>query len=207
MSAGFLNGWRRTVWWRGAAPAAAIAAVLALGGCGKSAPTRNAATDRGAKLPGVCARSALDAMAHSLAVRASTIAVAAASGSNAMPQCAFTTVLPRKEHVAVTVNVDTGPQPYFVLERTIVEASQIFGPIRFSPAPVAITGLGIEAAWFPAETHLEATDGTRLVTATVDWPGAGRRRETALARALTRPYLKTPHGKAAQALAHGYPSS
>jgi hypothetical protein len=104
------------------------------------------------------------------------------------------------------MNVDTGPQPYFVLERTIVEASQIF-PSRLSPAPLAVPGLGLEAAWFPAETHLMATDGTRLVTVTVDWPRASQTREIALARAVTRQYLKTPSGKAAQRLAHGYPSS
>ena len=95
-----------------------------------------------------------------------------------------------------------------MLERTIVEASQIFGGQRLSPAPQNVAGLGLEAAWFPAETQLEATDGTRLITTTiVDWPGAASKRKVRLARAMTSPYLKTPHGKAAQKLAKGYPSS
>jgi len=179
--------------------------VVLLGACGRSAPTGQAAASRGSTLPRVCARGALDAIAQALAVRASKIAVAASTGNNAMPQCSFTTSLTHNTRVAVTVNVDTGPQPYFVLERTIVEASQIF-PSRLSPAPVAVTGLGLEASWFPAETHLMATDGVRLITVSVDWPGAGQNREIALSRAVTRPYLKTPHGKAAQRLAHGYPS-
>jgi hypothetical protein len=118
----------------------------------------------------------------------------------------FTTSLPSDKPVEVTVNVDTGPQPYFVLERTIVEASESFGATRLSPAPISVLGLGLEASWFPAETHLIATDGIRLITTTVAWPGGRQNREIALARALTRTYLKTPHGKAAQALANGYPS-
>jgi len=145
-------------------------------------------------------------MARSLAVRASTIAAAASSGGNAMPQCSFTTSIPHGTRIVVTMNVDTAPQPYFRLERTIVESAQIF-PSRLSPAPIAVTGLGLDAAWFPAETHLMSTDGTRLVTVTIDWPRASQNREIALARAVTRQYLKTPHGKAAQRLADGYPSS
>jgi hypothetical protein len=146
-------------------------------------------------------------MARTLAVEASSVAAATSTGSNVMPQCTFSARLRHGERVGVTVNVDSGPQPYFVLERTIVEASQIFSGQRLSPAPEAVVGLGLEAAWFPAETHLMATDGSRLITTTIDWPGAAQKREISMARAMTRPYLRTPHGKAAQKLAKGYPSS
>ena len=145
-------------------------------------------------------------MARSLGVATSTIDTAASTADNAMPQCAFSTRLHGKR-VEMTLNVDNGPQPYFVLERTIVEASQIF-PQRLSPPPTQVAGLGLEASWFPAETRLEATDGKRLITATVvNWPGAARNSEIQLARTMTVPYLKTPHGKAAQKLANGFPSS
>ena len=87
------------------------------------------------------------------------------------------------------VNVARGPQPYFILERTIVEASQVFGAKRLSPAPVSVSRLGLEASWFPAEQWLMATDGYRLITASVEWRGARQSREIALATAATRPYL------------------
>ncbi|MGH2851666.1 MAG: hypothetical protein ACRDLP_13730, partial [Solirubrobacteraceae bacterium] len=78
--------------------------------------------------------------------------------------------------------------------------------VRASPAPEQVAGLGLEASWFPAEMHLEATDGKRLLTTTVDWPGVPAAREIRLARAMTATYLHTPHGKAAQAVAKSYPS-
>jgi hypothetical protein len=208
MGAGFLHSQRRSAGRRVAAPvAAAIAGAALLCGCGHSAPAKKAAAHHGSRAPGVCAPAALDAMARTLAVKAASIATGVSTASNAMPQCAFSTRLRHGRSVEVTVNVDNGPQPYFVLERTIVEASQTFTAQRASPAPVAVPGLGLEASWFPAETHLEVTDGFRLITATVDWPGATQTREIALARAMAAPYLKTPHGKEAQALAKGYPSS
>ena len=190
---------------RGAAlPAAAIAVAALLCGCGTSAPARTAATHR--HLTVACTSSALAAMGRTLGVATSSIRTAASTANNSMPQCAFITMLHGKD-VEMTLNVDNGPQPYFVLERTIVEASQIF-PVRASPAPTQVAGLGLEASWFPAETHLEATDGTRLITATVvNWPGAATNSEIRLARAMTATYLKTPHGKVAQKVANGFPSS
>jgi hypothetical protein len=205
MRRGFRNERRRTGRRRFAAPAAALAAAALVCGCGQSAESK-AAAHRGAGAPGICAPGAVVAMARTLAVAASSVATATSKGTNAMPQCAFSARRNGKR-VAVTVNVDNGPQPYFVLERTIVEASQIFSGQRLSPAPENVAGLGLEAAWFPAETHMEATDGSRLITATIDWPGGAPKREMALAGALTRPYLRTPHGKAAQRLAKGFPSN
>ena len=91
--------------------------------------------------------------------------------------------------VRVTVEVDTEAQAYAVLDRTIVEAAQIFGPRRFSAAPVQVPHLGILASWFPEEQHLETTDAVRVVIATIAWPQARQRRKIALAVAAARPYL------------------
>jgi hypothetical protein len=91
--------------------------------------------------------------------------------------------------VRLSVEVDTAPQAYAVLERTAEEAAQIFGPVRFDTAPQDITGLGIDAQWFPAQQHLMTTDGVRLITATVDWPSARQSRRRALAEVAARPYL------------------
>jgi hypothetical protein len=186
---------------------AALALAALVCGCGRGAAPKQTAAHVGSRLPAVCAHAALAVMARTLGVEASRVAATASRGSNVMPQCGFSTKLRNGKRVAITVNVDDGPQPYFVLERTIVEASQIFSGQRLSPAPEAVLGLGLEAAWFPAETHLMATDGSRLITTTIEWPGATTKREIVIARSMTRPYLKTPHGKAAQKLANGFPSS
>jgi hypothetical protein len=91
--------------------------------------------------------------------------------------------------VRLSVEVDTAPQAYSVLERTAEEAAQIFGPHRPSPPPQDITGLGLDADWFPEEQHLMTTDGLRLITATVVWPAARQSRRRALAEVAARPYL------------------
>ncbi|MBV8987784.1 MAG: hypothetical protein JO372_04400 [Solirubrobacterales bacterium] len=145
-------------------------------------------------------------MARFLAVPTGSVATSASTGNNDMPQCSFTVHLPAGKRVDATANIDNGPQPYFRLERTTVEASQVFTPSRLSPAPEAVTGLGIEADWFPAYPQLMATDGLRLITVSVTWRGATQGRERRLAEALTRTYLTTPHRKAAAALAKAYPS-
>ncbi|MHB8690182.1 MAG: hypothetical protein ACYDHH_02955 [Solirubrobacteraceae bacterium] len=54
---------------------------------------------------------------------------AASTGNNAMAQCSLTTRLASGKRVAVLANVNTGASPYFVLERTIVEANQQFTPV------------------------------------------------------------------------------
>jgi hypothetical protein len=108
--------------------------------------------------------------------------------------------------VRVTANVDTAPQPYYVLERATVEATQVFGPARMAATPLVVTGLGLEATWFPDYTQLMSTDGTRLITASISWRGASQARERALAKAVSRAYLRTPAGERASSLARGAPS-
>ena len=111
---------------RAALPAAATALTALLCGCGHVGPANSAVTHR--HLTAACTSGALAAMGRTLGVATSSIRTAASTANNAMPQCAFSTQLHGK-HVEMTLNVDNGPQPYFVLERTIVEASQIF-PVR-----------------------------------------------------------------------------
>jgi hypothetical protein len=175
-------------------------------GCGSSgAPKRKHAIPSATVEP-VCLDTARGAMARFLAVPGAAIVAASSTGNNGSPQCSFSARVSGRSRVRVRANVDDTPQPYFVLERTIVEASQTFGNKRLTPAPVAVNRLGLEASWFPAQQWLMATDGYRLITTTVTWRGARSSRKIALAESVTRPYLHTPHGKVAQAIADGYPS-
>jgi len=147
----------------------------------------------------------LAAMARFLAVKPASITTSASTGNNAMPQCTFTAQLAPAKRVVALANVDNGPSPYFRLERTEVEAAQPFTSKRLSLPPQAVTGLGIEADWFPQYPQLMATDGARLITVSVTWRGATQSRERALAKALARTYLRKL-SKAAVAKALGYPS-
>jgi hypothetical protein len=145
-------------------------------------------------------------MAHFLAISPATIATSASMGTNGMPQCSFKAQLVEHKRVEAIANVDNGPQPYFRLERTALEASQTFGTPRLSPAPDAVFHLGLEADWFPAYPQLMATDGKLLITLSVTWNRTPQTRQQQLAVAMTRTYLHTPHGKAAEALTKGYAS-
>lgn len=178
----------------------AAAAALAVAGCGGS----------GAKLyplarGPVCTAQARAALARFLRIRPGTIATAASTGNDGMPQCSFTARKGSRQAVVVLANGGKVPSAYFVLERTIEEASQYWAGPRPEPAPVAVDNLGLGASWFPQEQWLQATDGRELITTSVTWHGAGHSRRLALIEAVTRTYLHTPHGKAAQALAQGYP--
>jgi hypothetical protein len=107
-----------------------------------------------------------------------------------MPQCTFA-AHSHGRRLAVTVNVDNGPQVVFRLERTVVEASQIFGvpPPDWKP-PVGLSGLGPYASWFPELSALMATNRVDLVTVTVAWPRASERAMIALARTVIAPFVR-----------------
>ena len=126
---------------------------------------------------------------------------------NGSPQCLWSAALSDGRRVRTNVNVYSGPQPYFILERTIVEDSQVFTVHPQHPPPLAVTGLGLEASWFPQYPYLMVTDGHRMLTVTVGWPHQSQRVKRALAEVVARPYLHTPHGKAAIRVAEGFPSS
>jgi hypothetical protein len=172
--------------------ALSVSLVVLLGcGCGRSG---SAGYTKGGSLsaspPSVCLPGALEAMVRFLNVPAAKIALAVSTGNNAMPQCSFSAGPVGNEHVYVTANVDSAAQPYFVLERTAIEASQQFTTDRIIAAALPVAGLGLEADWFPAQQQLMATDGVRLITVSVHWRGAGATRERKLAAAVTRPYLR-----------------
>ena len=117
-------------------------------------------------------------------------------GNNAEPECQF-----RGPRMAVVVNVDSSPQPYQRLERTIEEDGQQFGTERNFTPPVTVPKLGLDAAWVPDQSKLLTTDGRSLLTITVAWRrgggGGGRVRQIALATLVARRYLGKPIPKSA----------
>ncbi len=138
--------------------------------------------------PPICtakARSAILRVEHLAPAALSTRAAKAGSG---YPECVFTLRMRGRHVVRVTVEVDTAPQAYAVLERSVDEAVQIW-PVRFQSPPQHIGGLGIDADWFGEEQHLMTTDAVRLITATVAWPKGTRDQKVARAVAGARTYL------------------
>jgi len=122
-------------------------------------------------------------------VSASEVSVRVTTANSGSPECDFTAQPGGQGKVKLSVEVNTAPQPYAFLERSAVEASQMFGPVRLAPPPQDITGLGLDADWFPEEQHLMTTDGVRLITATVVWPSVRQSLRRALAEVAARPYL------------------
>jgi hypothetical protein len=135
-------------------------------------------------LPVICAPAARAQVARAADVGVASVGVRRGESSQATPECRF-----RARAIQVTVDVDSFPQPYFRLERTAIEDEQQFGTVRLEAAPVPITGIGIEAFWFPTEQKVMATEGRRLITVLIAWRGAGSRRREALAQAIVRRYL------------------
>jgi hypothetical protein len=191
-------------------------AVFALAGCGGSrakhsadshhgvgSGAKHSADTRHASAPPVCNPRAVTAMARFLKVAPKTIATSKSIGNNDMPQCTFTERTSAHHQVQVVANVDSSPQPYQVLRRTIEEASQVFVPQRLSPAPTDVPGLGIAASWFPDYQWLQATDGLRLITAGVAWTRSTQQQKIALATAAIRPYLTTLSTKQVNAIVNG----
>jgi hypothetical protein len=175
--------------------------VLLLAGCGGSATTTHSTSSESAaqRTAALCRPDARQAMARFLSVPPTSIALAASTGNNAMPQCTFKAGGAARRPIVLIANVDSGPQPYFVLERTAVEATQQFTAKRMIAAPQDVSGLGLDADWFPAETQLMATDGHRLITVSVSWHGASQARKRAIAETLTRPYLRPRKNSASAA--------
>lgn len=176
-----------------------IGTAVMLAGCGGSGGKHTADSHR-ASAPPVCNPHALNAMARFIKVAPDTITTSESTGNNAMPQCTFTARMSAHRRVRVIENVDSSPQPYQTLERAICEASMSFTPQRLSPAPTNVPGLGIAASWFPNYHWLQATDGVRLITATVAWNGSNQTQRIALARDMIRPYLTTLSRKQVDAI-------
>jgi hypothetical protein len=160
-----------------AASSALVLATFLLGGCGQST------------VGYPCLPRARAVVARVFGVAAARVSMAVSTGGNAMRQCTFTAAPRGARGVRVTVNVDTGAQAYFRLERTVVEASQVFSTVRLIAAPQQVPGIGLDADWFPAEQQLMTTDGRRLLTVSVGWGGASESRRRALAEVVVGPYL------------------
>ena len=156
------------------------ASVIPLGlvGCGS-----------GAKSSSICQVRAQRLVADTVGLSPGRVSEVASTGNNGMPQCSFKAHLSSGGRFQVTVNVDTSPQPYAVLSRTIVEKQQVFSPTRLVPAPIAVLHLGLLASWFPDNRQLMSTDGVRLVTTTVVWPRVKQGPEVSLATRISRLYL------------------
>jgi hypothetical protein len=180
-----------------------LAAALALQGCGHASTAKHAAKRPASRASTICLPAARQAMARFLTIEPSLIAAAQSVGNNAMPQCSFTARTSAGTRVAAVANVDNGPQPYFRLERTAVEASQQFASQRTIVLPSPVPRLGMDAWWFPTQVQIMTTDGLRLITVSITWPHAPQQRESALAKAVAQTYLK-PRKRGP---ANGYPSS
>jgi hypothetical protein len=143
----------------------------------------------------ICNPVARHAIARYLGIAAGTLTQRLGTSNNDEPQCTFSAQHPLP---SVTVNVDSSPQPYARLERTVSELAQVFTAKRQAPAPVNVSHLGLVAAWLPGSSQLMTTDDKRLITVTISWAGASQRHEVALATAAARPYLGRFNAKAVQ---------
>lgn len=160
-----------------------LASISVLIGACSAAPA-------GATARQVCLARARAAIAQDLGVHTSAVTTKLGEGGNQMPQCTY-----RARGVSVTVNVDNGPQAAWRLMRTVVEASQLFGPPAPGwRAPIGERGLGPYASWFPELNALMATNGTDLIDASVLWRHAKQKAMVAVARAAITPYQQDRHG-------------
>jgi hypothetical protein len=135
----------------------------------------------------VCEPAAGVMIARHVGIAAGVLTARATTGNNSEPECHF-----RGPGVSVVVNIDSSPQPYQRLERTIDEAGQQFGTVRTVAPPVTVPKLGLDAAWLPDQSKLLTTDGRSLLTITVAWRGEKRARQLALATLVARKYLGKP---------------
>jgi hypothetical protein len=163
--------------------------LLGLAGCGTSVQQHRTVPEHGvgaATISAICKPAAREAIARQLGIGTQTLTERQGAGNNDEPQCTFGAQRPRR---SLIVNVDSSPQPYARLERTVDEAAQVFTPTRESPGPKEVSHLGLVAAWLPASSELMTTDTRRLITVAINWPGASQRRQLALATVAARPYL------------------
>ncbi|MBV8953346.1 MAG: hypothetical protein JO179_04360 [Solirubrobacterales bacterium] len=161
-------------------------AAIALGACGRAekAPQHKAQAKPVAEP--ICRPAARAAVARAAGVGEEAVAQASTEGNNAQPECHFRVA---RRHLLVVANVDSAPQAYARLERTIVEAGQQFGAVPTFAPPVHVDRVGLDASWFPDQHQLMSTDAARLITVEVDWRGARQRRSIGLAAEVARIYL------------------
>jgi hypothetical protein len=191
---------------------ALIASVALLAGCGgashrsassgsaspsSTTPTTSTATSAAAPtVATICTARARDAIARFLHATPASLPQRGATANSSYPECVTAARLGGRR-VTVTAEVDTEPDAYAVLERTIIESSQIF-PQRNHPAPQHVDGLGLDASWFPESGQLMTTDAVRLIIATIGWPRVPTARRVALGTAVARTYLGRSQPKLAR---------
>ncbi len=166
-----------------------VLAVLALVGCGatsRSSASHTKAAARAKRVP-VCQPAARVVIARDAGIGAGVLTAKATTGDNSEPECRF-----HAPGLSVAVNIDSSPQPYQRLERTIDEAGQQFGTVRNFTPPVNVPKLGLDAAWLPDQSKLITSDGRSLLTITVGWRGQKPARQLALATLIARRYLGKP---------------
>jgi hypothetical protein len=183
---------------------AALAGTVLLSACAGTLRTESQPRPQPAarKTVAVCAPKAQADVARALDV--DSVTARPSVGSNGMRQCTFTAQL-KAGRVSVIVNVDDGPQVEFRLERTVAEATQLFGPPPPGwHAPVGLVGLGPYASWFTNDDRLLASNGIDLITVYVTWAHEPRPGMIKLARAAIAQYM---HGaRKLPGTAHtGYP--
>ena len=172
--------------------------AAALAGCGGAASSHSrtttarqaAATSTTAKTEAAPTVQTICTAAAEAAVRTALGAapvVKASMANSGYPQCDMK-VRRRGGAVDVLAEVDTEPSAYAVMERTIIEASQIW-PARLQSAPEHVGGLGIDASWFPMEQHLMTTDAVRLIIVGVTWRHARVAQKISLSKAVARTYV------------------
>jgi len=156
--------------------------LLAVAGCGSSHA-----------LPASCVARVVDAVARAAGVQPGAVHLASYTANTGAPSCGYTVRAASGRTLSLSVSADGAPQAYYRLERQIVEAGQSFTPTRLAPVPSNVPDLGLDAAWFPLMNQLLTTDGVRLITVTVTWPGASPASKVTLGTAAARPYLGKLH--------------
>lgn len=161
-----------------------------------SAATSTATAAAAPTVATICTARGRDAIARFLHVTPGSLSQRSVTANSSYPECAFGARFGGRR-VTVTAEVDTEPSAYAVLERTIIESSQIF-PQRNHPAPQHVGRLGLDASWFPEVKQLMTTDAVRLIIVTIDWRPAPTARRVALAVAVARSYLGRSRPKLAR---------
>src|SRR5262249_32920053 len=89
------------------------------------------------------------------------------------------------------VMIDAAPQPYYRLEREVVEFGQNvdWSKVPASAYPRTIKHVGLDANWFPLQNRLLTTDGVRLVTVKLHAPQLGSTERRAVAIKMAGAYL------------------
>ena len=94
--------------------------ALALTACGGSSSAATRHDEKSTAIP-VCYPAATAAMASFLGIQAQQISTAKSTGTTGNPECSYTTGTGRRK-IKLVADDYMGPQPYFILERTAIEA-------------------------------------------------------------------------------------